>query len=403
MRLVKRVFGMVMLAGAGLPLYCGAQPEAQQLQVLRKALQARPVLEAPSAREAAPSAAATPSPSLRAGVLYQVPVARDEERQIDRLVVQRVRPSAPAAPVVPLPGVTSQLAKDGREVKLKAFVLPGQPLTYQRELGLFEGSIRVGIADVFEQSEGRPLSAPVTFQVIETGMAQPDLVELARTSPPHETIRVRVPSPAASVTVHIASRFDPKGTAVVLPVQPTLLVYPDRAEIEGYGLDTTRLNVATYGLPRPGGRVVQLRAKPSAFIEPSQVTLSAQGTAQALLRSDAAGSVTVTASAAGLDSGTTALEFLTPTRTLLAGIVGGLLGGFLRLVPAMRRGLSASRLLLGFLTAVASGLLVVALYAIGVNVLPVEPKVSVGTVVVLAVAALGAWFGTALLRNLKNV
>jgi hypothetical protein len=37
---------------------------------------------------------------------------------------------------------------------------------------------------------------------------------------------------------------------------------------------------------------------------------------------------------------------------------------------------------------------------VGVNVLPVEPKVTVGAVLVLVVSALGAWFGTGLLAKL---
>lgn len=381
-----------------------SQPSTVQLQTLRKALQARPaqVVESPAVAAKPPAPAASVPAALKAGVLYKVPIAREEERQIEQAVTQRLQTSAPGVRVVPLPGVVSQVAKDGREVQLKPFALPGQPLTYQPQRRMFEGSIRVGVADVFDQTEGKPLSAPVTFQVLEGDMAQPDSIALAATSPPHQTILVRAPSPGPSVTVHIASRFDPQGTAVTLPVRPTLLVRPERAEIQGYGLETTRVHIAAFGLANPQGRVVQLAAAPSAFFEPSKVTLTDQGTAEALLRSDGAGRVTVTASAAGLDPGSTTVDFAPPGRTLIAGLAGGLLGGFLRLVPALRRGLRMSRLILGLGAAVATGLLVFILYIVGVNVLPVEPKVTVGTAFVLAVAALGAWFGTGLLDNLKK-
>jgi hypothetical protein len=343
-----------------------------------------------------------PGPTLRAGTLYQVPVPRAEELRIDALVAQRLRPTSPAAQVVLLPGVGRQLDTKGREVNLKGFVLPGQPLTYREGSRRFEGTILVGVADVLEASAGRPLSASVTFQVLEAGMAQPDSVALEQTSPPLKPIQVWAASPTSTVTLRVASQFAPEGARVVLPVQPTLLVRVDRREIQGYGLETTVAHIAAYGLAKPGGREVQLAAEPSGFFEKSHLTLNEQGTASTVLRSDGAGPVRISASAAGLTPGTAELEFATPTRTLFAALLGGLLGGLLRLLPAMRRGMRASRLFIGLLGAVASGVLVFLLYAVGVNVLPVAPTVTVGTVLVLAVSALGAWFGAGLLKGLKG-
>ena len=45
-----------------------------------------------------------------------------------------------------------------------------------------------------------------------------------------------------------------------------------------------------------------------------------------------------------------------------------------------------------------TGVLIFALYAVGVNVLPVNPTVNVGAVLVFAVSGLGAYLGARLLK-----
>jgi len=375
-----------------------AAPTTLQREALRRSLTARPahIVAVPSdALKAEPVKPAPP----RLGVLYKLQLPREEERQIDDAVREQVKATSPGAQVVPLPGVVRLAAKDGSEVHLKPFALPGQPLTYRPGSALFEGSIRVGVADIVDRTEGKPLSAPMTFQVREGQMAEPDSVALDATSPPHKTIVVRTRSPGQSVTVHVVSRFDPEGTAVNLPVDPTLVVRLERAEIQGYGLETTMVHIESYGLAKPAGRVVQLGSSPSAFFERGEAILSESGTAAVSLRSDAPGPVTITASAPGLAAGSATVVFLWPVQTLVFGLVGGLIGGLLRYLPRGRRA-TARRFAVGLVVAVLTGFLVFFLYAVGVNVLPVEPKVTVGAVLVLVVAALGAWFGTGLLAKL---
>lgn len=372
---------------------------------IRKMLEARPaepiVKPGVLTPEPVKPGVLTPEP-LKPGVLYKVPVRREEELRIEQAVTRRLATSAPGGTVIALPGVLSQVAKDGRQVQLKPFVLPGQPLTYHRQRKLFEGTIHVGVADIFEQAEGKPLSAPVTFQVLESDMAEPTSVALEVTSPPHKTIQVRTASPGTAVIMHIASRFDPKGTAVTLPVHPTLVVRPDRAEIQGYGLETTVLHIAAVGVTNAAGRTVQVSAAPSAFFNPSEVKLSDTGTAAVVLRSDSSGLVTVTASSPGIAEGATTINFRPPILTVVVCLIGGLIGGLLReVIP--QRGRVKRRWLSGIGAAVLMGFLVFFLYAVGVNVLPVEPKVAVGSVFVLVVSALGAWFGTGLLDKLRKM
>ena len=75
-------------------------------------------------------------------------------------------------------------------------------------------------------------------------------------------------------------------------------------------------------------------------------------------------------------------------------MLGGLLGAAASFLLSSAKPGSWARRIFG---SAIFGAIVFALYAVGVNVLPVEPKVTVGTVLVFAVSALGAFLGPSLL------
>ncbi|WP_309611207.1 hypothetical protein [Sphingomonas sp.] len=89
-----------------------------------------------------------------------------------------------------------------------------------------------------------------------------------------------------------------------------------------------------------------------------------------------------------------------PYLTLAASAVGGLIGGLIRLLPGLRRG-SARRFLVGIAVALIVCMLVFGLYAVGVNVLRVDPKVKRGAALVFVISAMGAYFGSGLLGGPK--
>ena len=94
------------------------------------------------------------------------------------------------------------------------------------------------------------------------------------------------------------------------------------------------------------------------------------------------------------------LAMTIPYLTLAASAVGGLIGGLIRLLPGLRRG-SARRFLVGIAVALIVCMLVFGLYAVGVNVLRVDPKVKRGAALVFVISAMGAYFGSGLLGGPK--
>jgi len=113
---------------------------------------------------------------------------------------------------------------------------------------------------------------------------------------------------------------------------------------------------------------------PSAFFTPGEVVLDAQGTGTVDVAPTTRGPVSITASAPGYTPGSARLKFLPPLRTLVAGGIGGLGGGLIRLLQRVRKGLSLTAYSSRVVVAVLVGLLVFGLYAIGVNLLPIKPN-----------------------------
>jgi hypothetical protein len=387
-----------------------AAPRTEESQQLRSRILSMPAQivapgAPPVAAVAAPAASAAVLPALRAGMLAHVVVPPAEEQVVTKALVARLALTAPTKTVTAFQGVLRQLDSRGEEVQLKPYVLVGDPMKYDARTGSFDGSISVGVVDVIDNIEQRPLSAPVIFQVRESSMADPSIVTLTATSPPTSAIRLQTKTVGAGAVVHVVSRFDPSGVEVTVPVEPTLLLRSDRDDLQAYGLQVAHITIMAAGVTPPIHAAVTLSA-PNAFIEPSSiVTLSDTGTAQVTVRSDGPGIVHVSALAvsSGFAVGNdVTLTVSTPARTLLATVIGGLAGGLLRLGPQLRKGMKAGRFAFGLLLAVLTGVLVFALYVLGVKLVPVEFSVQTGMLFAAAVSALGAWLGTGILPQLKS-
>jgi hypothetical protein len=390
------------------------------MRVLRDAIVSRPVTidsqtsaaaeagrppNPQSASDSRPSAVRAPAvaapTALRPGISYYAKLAPAEERATTEILTAQVAKLPVSSAPVSFPGVIRQLTQDNREVQLKTYALVGEALTYDSQRRQFVGTIKLGVSDLFDQAEGRALSAPIRFDVLESALADPTFVVLKTTSPPHEEIKIHAANPSNPLIVRVASRFNQEGISLSLPLNPTLFIQTDRQAIQGYGLETTRVLVSIVGHPAPKGLVVQLTANPSAHFELSQLTLGDGGTAETILRSDATGHVSLTATGAGGAPGTATVDFEPPARTLISATIGGLLGGLLRMFTRARANTKLKHRVSALAVSILTGLFVFLLYVVGVNVFPIEILVRVSDVFVLAVSALGAWVGTAALRQFQ--
>jgi hypothetical protein len=360
---------------------------------------APPPAEPPPADANMATPAAEPPPQPVRARLEYVPTDAVLERQVTQALVsqnaiRRVIGSSGA--ILPFPGILRQVEPSGEEIQLKAFGLSGKKLRFNPARQMYSGTIWLGVTEIVGGRPSRPLVTPVDFEVLDAEFAKPAHIRVLRTGSPYTEVELQLAAAIDGGKVTVASNLVPEPIKLDLPVNPSLLVEAGQSAIEGLGLATSEVNVSLVGLAKPKGRVVTLRTT-SGYLGATKLQMDENGFASTTIRSDGLGSALITASSPGMAATSTDITYRLPVITFLASIIGGLVGGAIRVgTRPPRRRWSAVRLLF---VAILLGLLVFALYAVGVNVLPVSPSVTVGAALVFAVSGLGAFLGPSILRH----
>jgi hypothetical protein len=352
----------------------------------------------PTAAAANSGAAANAHERTVKGVARYVPLPPEMANEVHQLIAEKVKTQLPssAGHVLELfHGAVMLQAEDSTEVTLVPVVLVDDPLRFMRESRLFEGRIAVGLVELDRRGPAKKLSGSVGFQVFGEGRADPEIAEVGSTSPPFAPIRIAAPDPNEAVELRVVSNVSAEPVKVSLPVQRAELSLSAKRNLQGWGLESTEVTVSADNGEASEGEVVLLSA-PLGNLSAQKVTLGRDGTAQATLRSESTGRVRLSASSARLKPASVEFSFAFPTRFLISGLIGGLAGGLLR--RGMRSWRNPRRLLLGLLLSVITGALVFGLFVLGVNVVGVPLPRDGGEVLVAVVAALGAFFGTAVLK-----
>jgi hypothetical protein len=355
--------------------------------------------DATAAEETTPEAAAV-IPRPHRGQLLYVRLDAPAEKVAQTLLAEQVAAvdTESTSTLQSFQGAVRQLAEDDQEVQLKSYVLVGQPLQYDPQSKQSVGTVLVGVADLFGEGGPRSLTVPLQFEVLESALVDPHQVALQATSPPYQRIRVTSRVIGQPVTLRIASNFSLEGVSVQVPVEPTLIVDVDGDTLRAFGMQTAKVTVrAIGGNTRPQGAVTL--SAPHAFLpDPAPPAFDEQGIARATMRTDSPGEIVVTAVAAGYSPGTSLpVKVIWPWPTLVATCVGGFIGGFVRLAGRIRRGMNVGRFIVGLVVSVFVGVIVFALYVVGVKLLPVSFSVEIGDIFAFAAASLAGWLGTGVL------
>jgi hypothetical protein len=376
-------------------------PSAEAIRTLEARVAAAPALEVapgPVSTLPPPAAVAEVVPELEKGKLYHVDLAAADEKIIAKQLASQPAIQAQGSALVTLPGAFRLLATDGTELQLKPFVIP-QKLSFNAATHMFLGSIRVGVQEIGGPAAPKKLTAPIPFQVLDDGIADPEELQVDHSGLPLSKIRISAAQAAGGLTVSVASPFNPEGVPVVLDLAPSFSLSVSKA-FDGLGLEAATVAVSATGLVKPEGQIVQLTVDGPARAEEHQLRLDKDGRAATRLRSVGVGPTSVTAQLAGFPPAEASTMATLPVLTIVSSLLGGLVGGLIRLLPEVRRN-TGWRFWLGLAVAILVGLLVFGLYAVGVNVLPFRPTVQIGAVFVFVVSAMGAYLGSGVLGAAK--
>jgi hypothetical protein len=373
------------------------QPSAAAIQALEERVAAAPATEVPKGPDVTDLPAkpvAELIPETEKGKLYHVELTADQEKLVVAQLAGQKSIQAQGSALVPLPDVYRQLAADGTELLLKPFVIP-QRLRLDSATGLFVGAIKVGVQEIGGPAPRKTLSAPIPFQVLQPDIATPEQLDVEKSGLPLGTIRIATDNIANGLIVTVASPFNPEGVPFAMPLAPTFGIGVTKS-IDGFGLEEAPVLIRTSGLLNPKGRRVFVTVDGPARAKSQSLQLDEEGQANTTIRSTSNGEATVTASLDGFRDVEAKVKVAIPWVTLVATLLGGFLGGLARLLPDSGRQ-SSSALLYSLIVAIIVGILVFALYAVGVRVLPFRPSVEIGATFVFIVAAMGAYLGSRIL------
>jgi hypothetical protein len=259
----------------------------------------------------------------------------------------------------------------------------------------FEAEIYVALKDRIEGWTSYELPQPVEILITAAvDSLKPRILSLQKTNQ-WATIALGVLVPQNEVPVRVRATVDERELELKIPVtrpQLSLLLNPE--EIQGFGLDSSKVAIRAEGLPNPAGRVITLVAS-AGRLEDTRLELDAEGTAVTELRSVGTGAARVSAHGNSLLGGTATVRYAWPVAFLVSALLGALVGAlasFLRKSGPMGR--RPSHVLMELGAGVLTGLVVAVAYATGVNLLSIDfPSVG-GEALVFTAAALGA-FGLA--------
>jgi hypothetical protein len=407
------------------------QLPARQVDLQRAAASAS-IPAAASTRVTAPAAPIPLTPKLQAGEARWIPLPPEQREKARALIASRVfreLPAPTAVPpttasptaakrepgVVPAPaaeprpatatrgsdvqlfdGAVQTLSRDNTEVTLLPMAARPPAMKFDAARRRFETHLSVGLLDSDPDAQLRTLSAPITFEVIGDVTSEPVTVSLDHTSPPFAHVLISADHPRDPVELQVYSTVTHDPVAISVPVElPRLTLTLSPARLQGWGLETSELLIAAAD-GATAARATVLLAATQGEINPNQVTLDNNGQARAQLRSASIGTATINASWAPFAQASQSVDYEWPLRFLLAAGVGGVVGGVVR--RGAKRGASWPRIGLELLVSVSTGLIVLALFVLGVNVLGFALPARGGEVLVFVVSALGAFLGSQLLK-----
>jgi hypothetical protein len=305
---------------------------------------------------------------------------------------EAVAPTMPGGQAWPVEYGFIGVTAEGREVRFRPVLETSGGLQLSGDASVFKGIFYVGLKDLGNSAAKYDLPHPIALLVsAQADDVNPRQFQIGHTNLPFTEISVLVRNPGDLLNVTVqASGTDERATISIPIVRPGLDVLVARARIQGFGLETSEITVRAVGVSNPSGRVVAVTSN-VASVQPTRVTLDAQGTGATTLRSVSIGTASVTASSPPLVPATGTITMSWPVEFLVAAVFGAIVGALLK--RGRRRTRKRNSLLPAIAVGILAGLVAVVLFAVGVNVLPVKPTATAGEALTFALSAVGAYVG----------
>lgn len=316
-------------------------------------------------------------------------ISHDELRSVNTEVVRGIEDNQ-FQRIPELYVESAENSEGNNNIIYEPFFTSAGPLTYDYTSGKFTSSFDFML---LSSSEGTAdISNPVFIELhsdyLET--INPDRLEISHLNLPSTSVKVASEDAADSVEVRIITKENADGYKTYLDVEPTLSLFSNRNQIQGFGVQEIPIQVRWIGSTAQGSKQVTLSTSKGS-ISPNTFKLKYNSPKTVYMRSEGKGEAIITASTSGAESNELNITFVFPWMFLLFSLLGGFVGGTAKYFTLEDKPKSFLTTTLGSLAIGFVG--AVAYFVLGINLLSLEFSSTFNEFAVLGASALIAYFG----------
>lgn len=294
---------------------------------------------------------------------------------------------------------------DNKEADIIPLFVSKVPIGFDPGEGAWKTSLEVILKEIKDgkfTDVQKQLASPIIYKVYAAEVPVDQFeVEFINKDIPVRELRlspgeVRVPQ-SESNTVSLGLREMNTDTWVrdERPVEPFIRITPHKRSLQGYGVETTLLDVELLGVKEHEPVTVSLRAEHGS-LDPQRVTFASDEKIKTVeLRSKGSGSDLVMVTS-DIPSSPGEVDYIFPWMFIIFALLGGVIGTLIRMLSRGRKGFNVRSFISGVLTGFIVAL---AYWAIGLNLLSFSLDFDYfNEAAVLVLSALGGVAGSSIFK-----
>lgn len=264
-----------------------------------------------------------------------------------------------------------------------------QPFTYTARENKYIAKLEFLL--VSESGDNNANIQPVKIEVKsnEVGSIKPGFFEIKHLSLPSSSVELEADRLTDSVSISVFTVSNTSGYSTFLKVKPRLDISSGSKALQGFGVDETSITVRFIGSNSADSALINFNTE-KGKVTPNSKYIHFNAPATVMLRTGGIGNCKIVALGSSYESNELLIKFIFPWYFLLASILGGLAGSFIKPDQKSGKRFTTKKFLVGIITGlIGAG----AYYFLGINLLELNLQGPFTEIAVFVVSALFAYFG----------
>ena len=264
-----------------------------------------------------------------------------------------------------------------------------QPFTYTAKVNKYLAKLEFLL--VSESGENNANIQPVKIEVKSNELASinPGSFEINHLSLPSSSVELEADRLTDSVAVSVFTVSNTSGYSTFLKVKPRLDISSGSKTLQGFGVDETPITVRFIGSNAADSVLINFNTE-KGKVTPNSKFIHFNQPATVMLRTGGTGTCKIVALGSSHESNELLIKFIFPWYFLIASILGGLAGSFIKPDQKSGKRFTPKKFLVGIITGLIGA---AAYYFVGINLLGLNLQGPFTEIAVFVVSALFAYFG----------